>query len=75
MFRLHIDFALGEDEARAAEISLNFIKNLKDLLGNSPHKELDSGQYRLANDTDRVQRNYLDKNENGHAKTNKTKLF
>jgi len=72
MYRLVVDFPLGEDQARAIEIA----KKIADLMATKMsrlNRDMDFGdepsvmQYRLQEDTDRTAKNYLIIDENGHA--------
>jgi hypothetical protein len=73
MFRLHIDVPLGTDEAEAIENAQYLMEAFQKGL-DSKHIEWAQVQYRLGNDGDRSPRNYLVKNENGHATTGKCRL-
>lgn len=79
MFRLHIDIPLSDDELKSAEDSKFIITLLEETLNNSVLVKKYGGrvsvvQYRLSRDEDRMVRNYLIKNENGHVSTNKSKI-
>jgi hypothetical protein len=86
-FRLHIDIPMGEDEAKACEISKDLmeviIRTVKAGRILTPDSNLGSReepwpiellQYRLGNDEDRCVKNYLVKTENGHATKAKTQV-
>jgi hypothetical protein len=70
MFRLVIDFQLGEEEATAIEKSTEILKAIKSIPGIEKN-----AKFRLQRDEDRTQRNYMDKDENGKARTSKLNLF
>jgi copper chaperone CopZ len=73
MLRLHIDFPLGEDESVACDKSKQIVDAITNAL-----KEVDGikmFQYRLGNDNDRVIKNYLVKDEQGHVTKKKTKVY
>ena len=76
MFRLIVDVPCGEDEQDAQIVANNILSLMKEVLpsrmGTDHYKQL---QYRLTNDSDRAARNYLNKDDQGHARTNKLKLF
>jgi hypothetical protein len=77
MFRLHIDVPLGTDETYAVGIANQIMKALKHGLSETEpfaYSKMPEIQYRLGNDGDRSPRNYLVKNENGHATTGKCRL-
>ena len=68
MYRLHIDLPLDEDLENSQQLSEHIIEILKnELYGEG----LSVVQYRLSNDTDRGNKNYLDINENGHCSNKK----
>lgn len=79
MFRLNIDFPLGEDEEKAQRISESLIKILKEELpeykayGTIPENLL--MQYRMSRDEDRTIKNYFVKDENGHCTRSKTQFM
>jgi hypothetical protein len=77
MFRLIIDLPLGEDEELAADLSKEFLSSLEEMVLDCFVRDepFDNLQYRLAKDEDRHPKNYLNKNENGHCATSKSKLF
>jgi hypothetical protein len=75
MFRLKIDFPLGEDEKIAiddANSIINWLVEKAKQDSNNPVGNL--LQYLLSNDEDRSVRNYLNKDKHGHASTKKSKL-
>lgn len=79
MFRLNVDFPLGEDETQAAKVSEYLIGVIKFALLCEKEKTSDNEylqkynlqellmQYRMSKDEDRTVRNYLVKDENGHV--------
>lgn len=67
-FRLHIDIPLTQNEEESLEICKNVIEQLKQLTG------VEVLQYRMSHDLDRGNKNYLDKNENGHCTNKKIKI-
>lgn len=67
-FRLHIDIPLTLNEEESAEICLKVVEQLKKLQG------IDVLQYKMSHDLDRGNKNYLDKNENGHCTNKKIKI-
>lgn len=83
MYRLHIDIPMGHDQVKAIAAS----KLLMDILiaeieRNSAYAnekstceivKMDLIQWKLSDDTDRANKNYLDINENGHASNKKSK--
>jgi hypothetical protein len=75
IFRIIIDCGLGEDEDKAAELAKDFLAKLRELAGSYKNDEFGGTKYRLSNDNDRTPKNYLNKNENGHAPTGKAELF
>ena len=76
MFRLHIDFPLGEDEEKAAEASKMIAHFLENGLTIFQYAGLSVSmfQYRLADDSDRAIKNYLIKDENNHVANRKIKV-
>jgi hypothetical protein len=74
MFRLHIDIPISEDENEAQEVVKKLQEGINSLPGNNDNLKK-SLSYRLSRDEDRTVRNYLIKNENGHASTKKSKLI
>ena len=71
MHRLHIDIPLNKD----LELSVDLSKKIVDFLSTLNIEGVDLVQYRLSNDTDRGNKNYLDINENGHASNKKMQIF
>jgi hypothetical protein len=67
-FRLHIDIPLSQSEEESIRISQEVLEQLKLLTG------VNFLQYRLSHDLDRGNKNYLDKNENGHCTNKKLKI-
>ena len=75
MFRLKIDIPLSEDEKIATDDAQAIISWLVEKAkqdNNNPIGNL--LQYRLSNDEDRTDKNYLVKDENGHVSTSKIKV-
>ncbi len=70
MHRLHIDIPLNKD----LELSVDLSKKIVDFLSTLNIEGVDLVQYRLSNDTDRGNKNYLDINENGHASNKKMQI-
>lgn len=68
-FRLIIDIPLSEAETEAADKAQRIVQKISSAL-------IGEGlvQYRMANDNDRTIRNYLMKDQEGHATTKKCKL-
>lgn len=66
MYRLHIDIPINTDLNSSSEIAKKVIKILEEMKVDG----VELAQYRLSNDEDRGNKNYLDINENGHC-TNK----
>lgn len=83
MYRLHIDFPMGYDQAKAIAASKLLINILiSEIERNSAYAnekspceivKIDLIQWKLSDDTDRANKNYLDINKNGHASNKKTK--
>lgn len=76
MYRLHIDFPLGNDQQEAIRISNKIIQFLTEqkyngLVSLPVNTEMGA---RLGNDTDRGKKDYLRINENGHAANGKQKI-
>jgi hypothetical protein len=80
MFRLHIDIPLSHDQLESISLTKEFIYRLHDMLDLDSDREkalvskIRKIQYRLGNDEDRQNSNYLDINENGHVSTKKCKI-
>jgi hypothetical protein len=73
MFRLHIDVPLGTNKEEA----LTKASNLIGLIQNDTTDlamQLQDGQVKVSDDTDRASRNYLIVNEQGHVGTKKIPL-
>lgn len=70
MYRFHIDIPLTKDELASKEISAAIVEYLK----NMKITEVELIQYRLGNDNDRGNKNYLDIDENGHCSNKKIKI-
>ncbi len=76
MFRLHLDIELYEDEETSRRIAEWFLPQLKEFIDHQVgHTAVRGIKYRLGRDEDRTPKNFLDKNENGHARGGKAKLF
>ena len=72
MFRLHLDIPLPENEQEALELAAKAIASINfKMMGEAGVKTV---QYRLGKDDDRTPRNYLNKDENGHATTKKIRI-
>jgi hypothetical protein len=74
VFRLHIDMPLGDNEAHAANVAKKLLSDIHATC-NKHYDEVSRFQYRLARDEDRTPKNFLNKNENGHAATGKAKII
>ena len=70
MYRLFLDLPLFLDPQKSIDVS----KKVLDFLSTMEIEEVNNIQYRLGNDTDRGNKNYLDVNENGHASNKKGKI-
>lgn len=79
MFRLHIDIPVGDDQQAAiaaAKILVGvFTKEIEKATGYDECKAIREFGYRLLSDSDRGSANYLDINENGHARNKKLKVY
>lgn len=78
-YRLHIDIPLGTDEESAIVKSKllmqEFMSSHRSELNFLNEKyDIEEMNYRLGNDQDRQNSNYLDKNENDHVSNKKTKI-
>jgi len=69
-FRLHIDIPLTDNLTDSETISKKVIEFLTSL----NVEGVNVLQYKLSNDSDRANKNYLDINENGHASNKKCKI-
>lgn len=86
MFRLHIDIPLSDDEALSVGVSklviealVSSLKNKKEVAETTYNDKelmdlLKVLQYRLSKDEDRRVRNYMVKDDNGHAIEKKTRI-
>lgn len=70
MYRLHIDIPLQDNQQLAQETSLKIVEFLNSM--NIEGVEL--VQYRLGNDFDRGNKNYLDIDPQGHCSNKKNKI-
>ncbi len=70
MYRLHVDIPLSKDLDQSIDLS----KQIVDFLSTLKINGVDVVQYKLSNDTDRANKNYLDINENGHASNKKMQI-
>lgn len=70
MFRFHIDIPLSKNEDQSKDLSIQIVEFLRTM--NVDGVELI--QYRLGNDSDRGNKNYLLADENGHCTTKKLKI-
>ena len=70
MFRLHIDIPLDKNEEKAKNLSQSIVSFLKQL----QVEDVNLIQYRLGNDSDRGNKNYLSIDENGHCTNKKDKI-
>lgn len=79
MFRLVIDIPVGEEEKDAIYNSDGILALFRNAIQNYNqeymNKVMENAKFRMQKDEDRTVRNYLDKDENGKAKTSKTKLI
>ena len=69
-YRLHIDIPLTDDQTQSANIS----RQVAEFLLTMDIEGVELIQYRLSNDLDRGNKNYLDINENGHASNKKNQI-
>ena len=70
MFRLLIDVPISNDKDDSIKITgeiVNFLKEMK-------IDGVNLVQYKLSDDSDRANKNYLDINENGHCSNKKFKI-
>ena len=70
MFRLHIDIPVNNDKDDSIRITgeiINFLKKMN-------IEGVNLIQYKLSDDSDRANKNYLDINENGHCSNKKLKI-
>ena len=74
MFRLHIDIPLDCSEEDAAKASQLVIDRVCNVLGIAPVEHVQKVQYRLGNDEDRQNKNYLIKDENNHVANRKSQV-
>lgn len=70
MYRFHIDIPLFKDEV----ISKALANQIVDFLKTMDVDGVELIQYRLGNDSDRGNKNYLSIDENGHCTNKKTKI-
>ena len=69
-FRLHIDIPLTSDQTQSATIS----RKVAEFLSSMNIEGVKLVQYKLSNDSDRANKNYLDINENGHCSNKKFQI-
>ena len=67
-YRLHIDIALGTDLEEAKELADHIVGHIARM---EIIEGLSNFKYKLCNDGDRGNKNYLDINENGHCSNQK----
>lgn len=78
MFRLIIDFPLGDDEEIARDKAVELLTSIRatTLIEQSTSLDiLEKGQFRLTKDGDRGNKNYMNVDETGRILTGKRKLI
>ena len=70
MFRIHIDIPINNDKEDSIRITGEIVKFLETM----KIEGVKLAQYKLSDDSDRANKNYLDINENGHCSNKKMKI-
>ncbi len=75
MFRLNLDMELFENEEKSAELAVAILNKIREVGNSFANDEMARMRFRMSKDEDRRSKNYLNKDENGHASGKKSKLF